>query len=76
MISFLPFTETSSTAPDRAEEEEGSGAGAKEEEYKPLLDSEYNQEKKDATFGDEYNTNMLKELERGTPEVVLAKKEK
>ena len=51
-------------------------AGAKEEEYKPLLDSEYNQEKKDATFGDEYNTNMLKERERGTPEVVLAKKEK
>ena len=47
-----------------------------DQEYKPLLDSEYEDKKQDATFGDEYNANMLKELERGTPEIEIAKKEK
>ena len=47
-----------------------------DQEYKPLLDSEYEDKKQDATFGDEYNANMLKELERGTPDIEIAKKEK
>jgi hypothetical protein len=51
-------------------------ANAKEKEYEPLLDSDYEDSKDDPTFGDKYNENMLKELERGTPEVEIAKKEK
>ena len=51
-------------------------ANTKEKEYEPLLDSEYEDSKDDPTFGDKYNENMLKELERGTPEVEIAKKEK
>ena len=47
-----------------------------DQEYKPLLDSEYEDKKQEATFGDEYNASMLKELERGTPEVEIAKIEK
>ena len=35
----------------------------KEEEYESLLDSDYKEEKHDATYGDEYNENMLKQLE-------------
>ena len=35
----------------------------KEEEYESLLDSDYKEEKRDATYGDEYNENMLKQLE-------------
>lgn len=49
-------------------------ADAKEEEYKPLLDSEYEDSKDDPQYGDKYNENMLKELERGTPEIEIAKK--
>ena len=51
-------------------------ANAKEEDYEPLLGSDYATEKLKPTFGNEYNTNMLKELERGTPEIIIAKKEK
>lgn len=35
----------------------------KEEEYETLLDSDYKEEKQDATYGDDYNENMLKSLE-------------
>jgi len=38
-------------------------ANTKEEDYKPMLANEYDDEKLDATFGDEYNSNFLKELE-------------
>ena len=34
-----------------------------DKEYVPLLDSEYEQEEYEIKFGDEYNYNMLKELE-------------
>ena len=47
-----------------------------DKEYEPLLNSEYAEDKKDPSFGDKYNENMLKELERGTPEIEIAKKEK
>ena len=33
------------------------------EEYTALLDSDYEDKKVDATFGDAYNENMLKSLE-------------
>jgi len=49
-------------------------ADAKEEEYKSLLDSDYEDSKDDPQYGDKYNENMLKELERGTPEIEIAKK--
>ncbi len=35
----------------------------KEEEYKPLLANDYDKEKLDPTYGDQYNANFLKELE-------------
>ena len=38
-------------------------ADAKEQEYQPLLTSDYEDEKLDPTYGDEYNANFLKELE-------------
>jgi hypothetical protein len=38
-------------------------SGAKEEEYKPILGNDYDEEKLDPSFGDEYNSNFLKELE-------------
>lgn len=46
-----------------------------DEEYTALLDSDYPESKDEPTFGDEYNENMLKELERGTPEIEIAKKD-
>lgn len=55
---------------------EEAAAADEDKEYEPLLDSEYAEDKKDPTFGDKYNENMLKELERGTPEIEIAKKEK
>jgi len=38
-------------------------ANTEEEEYKPVLANEYDDEKLDASFGDEYNSSFLKELE-------------
>ena len=61
--------------PEEIEREEAAKV-PDDQEYKPLLDSEYEDKKQDATFGDEYNANMLKELERGTPDIEIAKKEK
>jgi hypothetical protein len=45
----------------------------KEEEYEALLGSDYKDEKRDTTYGDEYNENMLKQLE--TRKYEFAKKE-
>lgn len=45
------------------------------EEYEALLDSDLPESKNDPSFGDEYNESMLKELERGTPEIEIAKKD-
>lgn len=46
----------------------------KEEEYKTALGNDYDQEKLDPTYGDEYNKNFLKELE--TRKYEFASKEK
>lgn len=45
------------------------------EEYEALLDSDLPESKNDPSFGDEYNESMLKELERGTPKIEIAKKD-
>lgn len=45
-----------------------------EEEYETLLGSDYKEEKHEPTFGDEYNENMLKQLE--TRKYEFAKEEK
>jgi hypothetical protein len=34
-----------------------------DEEYKPLLANDYDSETLDPSYGDQYNTNFLKELE-------------
>jgi hypothetical protein len=51
-------------------------ANAKPEEYKTLLTSEYDAEKLDPSFGDEYNQNFLKELETRKYEFASDNKEK
>jgi hypothetical protein len=48
-------------APEELAREEA--ASTKEEEYKPVLANEYDDEKLDASFGNEYNSSFLKELE-------------
>ena len=40
-----------------------AAADTKSEEYKPILANDYEDEKLDPTYGDEYNSNFLKELE-------------
>lgn len=51
-------------------------ADDKNEEYKPLLANDYEDEKTDAAFGDEYNSNFLKELETRKYEFEAENKEK
>lgn len=59
--------------PEEVAREENAKKG--DEEYEALLDSDLPESKDEPTFGDEYNENMLKELERGTPEIEIAKKD-
>lgn len=59
--------------PEEIAREENAKKG--DEEYEALLDSDLPDSKDEPTFGDEYNENMLKELERGTPEIEIAKKD-
>jgi len=51
-----------------------AAANAKEQEYKPILVNDYEVEKLDPTFGDEYNANFLKELETRKYEFATDKK--
>ena len=51
-----------------------AAADAKEEEYKPILVNDYDEEKLEPTFGDEYNANFLKELETRKYEFASDKK--
>lgn len=53
-----------------------AAADAKEEEYKPILANDYEEEKLDPSFGDEYNSNFLKELETRKYEFASENKEK
>lgn len=47
----------------------------KQEDYKPILVNDYEVEKLDPTFGDEYNANFLKELETRKYEFATDKKQ-
>lgn len=51
-------------------------ADTKEGEYKPLLLNDYDDEKVDPSFGDEYNSNFLKELSTREYEFDAKNKEK
>ena len=52
-----------------------AASDAKEEEYKPILVNDYEEEKLDPTYGDEYNANFLKELETRKYEFATDKKQ-
>lgn len=52
-----------------------AAADAKDEEYKPILVNDYEDEKLDPTYGDEYNANFLKELETRKYEFATDKKQ-
>jgi hypothetical protein len=52
-----------------------AAADAKDEEYKPILANDYEVEKLEPTFGDEYNANFLKELETRKYEFATDKKQ-
>lgn len=52
-----------------------AAADKKEEEYKPILTSDYEDKKLEPTFGDEYNANFLKELETRKYEFATDKKQ-
>lgn len=53
-----------------------AAADAKEGEYEPIVGTEYKDEKLDPTYGDEYNSNFLKELETRKYEFDSENKEK
>lgn len=63
-IVGLPESHVVTTNKNSYEEiEHEAAANAKEQEYDPLLGSDYKEEKFEPTFGDEYNAKLLKQLE-------------